>query len=377
MHWLWSLTVVSLHFRPMESEKDAARDNKLSSRAVVNFVSAAQANRHIAGLPVAARLVREIAEAGFTELWLVLPSGQDLDRTTREEVERLRGGLTIRSSNVPPTGAAVILASTELVPAAMLRDPPARIEDSIIRLDRHDASARILKQTGKASDGLVSRWLNRPMSRRISAVLLRFPMIRPVHVTWFNALLALVMFAVVVFGGSTGLVIGALLFQACSMLDGVDGEMARATFRSSDFGASLDSAVDMATNLLFFIGALINLWIGGSRGPVLFGVWGVVLIAIGSVIVARRGRGPSLSFDHVKRSYRTRFTGPVGSKLVRAGTFVTSRDFFCLLGVVVVLGGVPEAIPYIIGILATGWMPFVLDLPARVAGWFSVKGGAR
>lgn len=328
--------------------------------AAINFTGADQADRMVAGLPVAARLIRELAEAGFAAVWLIMPATKNLSPRSWREIRRLKGAMTVHIAQVPPAQVDITLAGDILIPAASLGHAD-HIGGAYIRLDRLSASALILKGTGKSSDGLVSQWLNRPISRRISALLLWLvPTMRPIHVTWFNAFLALVMFAALVFAGPTGLLVGALLFHACSVLDGVDGEMARATFRTSAFGATLDSAVDMATNLLFFVGALISLWISGSRGIVLLGAWGVVLIVIGSVIIARRGRGPSLSFDHVKQSYRDRFTGPIASKLVSAGTFLTSRDFFCLLGVVVVLGGVPEAIPYIIAILATGWIPFVL-----------------
>ena len=47
----------------------------LPSQAVVVFASARQADRRIAGVSAAARIVRELAEAGFTESWLELPVG--------------------------------------------------------------------------------------------------------------------------------------------------------------------------------------------------------------------------------------------------------------------------------------------------------------
>jgi len=50
--------------------------------------------------------------------------------------------------------------------------------------------------------------------------------------------------------------IGALLFQAASMFDGVDGEIARATYRTSRSGAALDSAIDAATNFAAMLGII-------------------------------------------------------------------------------------------------------------------------
>ena len=120
--------------------------------------------------------------------------------------------------------------------------------------------------TGKPGDGLVSRWLNRPISQRAHLAGARhLPGIRPIHVTVFNALLAVPMFLLLLFGGHAGLILGAILFQAASVLDGVDGEMARATFRTSAEGASLDSLIDMSINFLFVLGLTIHLAVRDQR----------------------------------------------------------------------------------------------------------------
>ena len=66
-------------------------------------------------------------------------------------------------------------------------------------------------------------------------------------------------------GGEAGLVLGGLLFHAASVLDGVDGEMARATLRTSPSGATLDSAVDLATNFLFLAGITVHLALARRR----------------------------------------------------------------------------------------------------------------
>jgi CDP-L-myo-inositol myo-inositolphosphotransferase len=61
-----------------------------------------------------------------------------------------------------------------------------------------------------------------------------------------------------------GLIAGGLLFMPL-VFDGVDGEIARATFRSSPAGAALDTGVDMATNLAFMLGVTINLGLSEGR----------------------------------------------------------------------------------------------------------------
>jgi choline kinase/phosphatidylglycerophosphate synthase len=101
------------------------------------------------------------------------------------------------------------------------------------------------RAAAKPLDGVISRWLNRPLSSRLSEVLVRHG-VSPTQASLGTFLLALVA-AVTVAAGSVApvaLVVGGLLVQLASALDGCDGEIARATLRSSRFGALLDSLLD-------------------------------------------------------------------------------------------------------------------------------------
>jgi CDP-L-myo-inositol myo-inositolphosphotransferase len=227
----------------------------------------------------------------------------------------------------------------------------------------------VLRATGKASDGPVSSALNRPLSRRLSALLLRFPSVRPVHATCGTAAIASAMFAALLSGGVPGLVAGGLLFQAASVFDGVDGEIARATFRTSQRGATLDTLVDVATNLLFFFGVTLALARGGRAGALWLGGWGLAMFAIGLLVQSRRAvRAPGgVGLDGVKQALQGRFVG-VGAALVTFGTVVTSRDFFALLFAVLLVAGRPLAVLWIFAVAATIWLVFVLvAVPPRGA----------
>ena len=224
-------------------------------------------------------------------------------------------------------------------------------------------SRAILKATGKASDGPVSRWLNRPVSQRISALLLYlFPQIRPVHATIGTVLLAVAMFAALLLGGARGLIVGGLLFHAASVFDGVDGEIARATFRSSPAGAALDTGVDMATNLSFMLGVTINLGLSEGREAVLVGGWGFLFFAFGLILTSRlaaRAGGP-FSLDLLKHRYRRQFSGPLVSSLISFGTVATSRDVFALVFAVLIVVGAPMTATYLFAVAATIWFLFVV-----------------
>jgi 1L-myo-inositol 1-phosphate cytidylyltransferase / CDP-L-myo-inositol myo-inositolphosphotransferase len=104
----------------------------------------------------------------------------------------------------------------------------------------------------KPQDGFVSRFLNRPISHRITRVLLKFP-IRPN--AWTMSIFALPLIASVflVRGDYLSVVIGAAVFQAFSILDGCDGEIARAKNLESKFGERLDNVCDFLASLLYVL----------------------------------------------------------------------------------------------------------------------------
>ncbi|TFI58612.1 CDP-alcohol phosphatidyltransferase family protein [Sphingomonas parva] len=337
--------------------------------ATVVFAGAAEANARVAGVAAAARIVRALAEAGFAEARLEFRGGGALDAAAAADVERLAGPLCVQTAPAVSEAEGLRLDGAWLVPAAALAGKATTGASGALRLAAPSAAAEILRGTGKASDGPVSRSLNRPISRWISARLLRLEWIRPVHATAGTALLALLMVAALLAGGEAGLLAGALLFHAASVFDGVDGEIARATFRTSKAGALLDSLIDEATNLLFVLGVTINLGLAGARLAVFLGLWGLGLFACGLAVIAwraARSAGP-FSFDLVKHHYRRRCTGAAPARLMRFLTIVTCRDFYALLFLVLILIGRPMAVLLIFAAAATIWILFVLAALAAPA----------
>lgn len=232
-------------------------------------------------------------------------------------------------------------------------------------------AAEILAQTGKPTDGVISRSLNRPISRTISWLALKLPGLRPIHATIGTALLAAAMFGFLVLGGSSGLVIGAIMFQVASIFDGVDGEVARATFRASRQGALLDSMIDAATNIAFLLGVSINLWVGGDPASAALGALGLIIVALGLALIARNATpdNASFSFDWVKDYYRGANGGNGDASLTaRALVFVTSRDFFAFaFAVTIGIGHANYALAVFL-LFATGWLvAVVIALSARQA----------
>ena len=102
-------------------------------------------------------------------------------------------------------------------------------------------------------DGIVSRYLNRPLSRPIARAL-SGTSITPNAVTLFTLLLAVATGGLVAAGWN---IAGGIGIQAVSVIDGVDGELARLKRLASRFGAVLDAVVDRYADALIIGGMTI------------------------------------------------------------------------------------------------------------------------
>lgn len=306
--------------RLLESENVQAR---------AGFTIAADADRRLAGVATAARAVKVLADQGARDIVLMIDDDAPLAPATRADIERLRGNAAVTVIRGRAPGIAL------------------------------PSGWQLVQATSKPGDGLVSRWLNRPISQRISWLLLHIPALRPIHVTVVNALLAALIILVMTMGGQAGLIAGGILFHLASVLDGVDGEMARATFRTTRYGATLDSAVDMATNFLFLLGLTINLWQRDGVTVGWMGVWSIAAMLIGNFLIARRTRagGAPLGYDLLKRSGRVSGFADLFYWVVQT---LTGRDCFAFLFMVLILVGLERVALTIFAGVAAIWLPYVL-----------------
>ncbi len=100
---------------------------------------------------------------------------------------------------------------------------------------------------GKATDGPVSRYLNRPVSTRITRLIIAYGVpLTPNQVSGISFALALAAAWLVL----TGYYLAAgILVQLSSIIDGVDGELARALGRASRLGGFLDAVLDRGADI--------------------------------------------------------------------------------------------------------------------------------
>lgn len=282
-------------------EKSATRTLYMKSpiaRAVPQVVIHADESAHwmVAGLSQLERLLRALQESlgeavEVTVVWAekvppnerLLPSLAGLSRLdvrTAETAPAAELVLSTRTALYRRLGMAPISA-TEL--NAELQ--ASRTGDTWDYLENREqigaCEKRLLRGSGKSQDGLVSRYLNRPISRALTGVLLKFP-VTPSGWTLAIVLLPLVGALLLARGDYTSVVCGLLLYQLYSILDGCDGEIARAKYLESPGGRQLDTWCDIAGSLLL----AISLGYGLASSYFLEGVIVALLIAANEFILS-------------------------------------------------------------------------------------------
>ena len=157
-------------------------------------------------------------------------------------------------------GAVTRLAQTRPLRAVVL---PAGCwwQDVDTPQDARVARVALRGSLGKDADGPVSRWLNRPLSTRLSMLL------APLRPSPDLVSLVGLMFGLagaVLLAVGQGLA-GGLLVHASSVADGVDGEVARLQLRGGPRGALLDGLLDRVGDGAILAG--LGLWALDGHGP--------------------------------------------------------------------------------------------------------------
>ncbi len=125
--------------------------------------------------------------------------------------------------------------------------------------DAKTAADRLWNSCRKPEDGIVSRYLNRHLSLFTSR-LLAPTNIHPNQISIVTFSLGILAGIAVAFGGYYAFLLGAALYQLNSVIDGVDGELARVKYEFSFLGEWLDTLSDDFSDLFFYIGLGIGAW---------------------------------------------------------------------------------------------------------------------
>jgi phosphatidylserine synthase len=251
-------------------------------------------------------------------------------------------------------GAAALRLGRD--PAALAALPHKAVGGGAHAIDtaanRRRAARAVLLATGKASDGWVSRTVNRPVSRACSRAAL-FCGMSATGASIVTLLLGLLCAWTASQPGYVPLVVTGVLFQIASILDGVDGEIARATLTESASGARVDTIVDQVTYVACFAGAMVG-WIretGGTLPITIAAITGIALV----LSLLRAGRfvsahATNASFVFVDKAVRRAAadTGRLPLRLAAASFTLLRRDLFALIFLAASLTGVRVLMPALI-----------------------------
>jgi len=122
------------------------------------------------------------------------------------------------------------------------------------------AKKYMLKSLTKATDGPISKYLNRPISTLISSHLVK-TQITPNQISVFSFALSILGALLFSIGSYIPLLIGGILAQFASIIDGCDGEIARLKFQSSGFGGWFDAVLDRYADAALLLGLTYNAYL--------------------------------------------------------------------------------------------------------------------
>ncbi len=229
------------------------------------------------------------------------------------------------------------------------------------------AERRIWNSCRKPEDGIISRHLNRHFSLAISRRLAPTSL-RPDHVTAVTFFLGIAAALAAAIGGYAGFLVAGVLYQLNSIIDGVDGELARARYEFSLRGEWLDTLSDDLSDLLIYLGIGIGAWrtavdIPGPFEPTAWLVLGIAAavaklatIAIYYRWLARRGRGDLLSFQW---SFEKNSDGNTTDRILRSLRYLFRKDFVVFLAMIMSFGGY---LPHLLLLLAPGNLVVALSV---------------
>ncbi len=177
-------------------------------------------------------------------------------------------------------------------------------------------------------DGYISKHINRKMSEPMARLLAK-TRVTPNQMTWTAFGIALLSFVSFILGHN---IIAGILVQLSSIVDGVDGSLARLKGMTSKFGGFLDSVLDRYADILIVLG--MTLWSLSYEGyPQIWLVGFLAIVGTLSVSYTRARIDPKhrLIFDRGLPSIASR---DIRLFLIMLGG-ISGQVYFCLLAIAI------------------------------------------
>lgn len=217
---------------------------------------------------------------------------------------------------------------------------------------RRAAGWWLLRRTSKPTDGWIARRCNRPISQAISYAALQLG-VSAHAATWFALCVGVAAAFIATQPGWAAFAVTGVLFHFASVLDGVDGEIARTTLTESDRGARFDAAVDRLTAIICFAGIVVG-WAREGAAPLAIAWTALVGIALGlslwrafRFVGAHAPGSPLLVIDGAIRRAAAR-SGALMLRLAARGFALLRRDLFAVIFMIVGLTGMRALVPALV-----------------------------
>jgi len=123
-----------------------------------------------------------------------------------------------------------------------------------------NAKSLLFEKLKKNTDGPISRILNRPISKKISELLLKTN-ISPNQISLMSFIVGFFGAVFFYFGDYVFLVIGGLLVHLSSIIDGCDGEVSRLKLVDTKYGGWFDAVLDRYADAIIIFGMIHGHWI--------------------------------------------------------------------------------------------------------------------
>ncbi len=177
-------------------------------------------------------------------------------------------------------------------------------------------------------DGYISKHINRKMSEPMARLLAK-TRVTPNQMTWAAFGIALLSFVSFILGHN---IIAGILVQLSSIVDGVDGSLARLKGMTSEFGGFLDSVLDRYADILIVLG--LTLW--SLSHETYSGIWLAGLLAItGTICISYTRARISPNHRHLfDKGFKSLASRDIRLFLIMLGA-VIGQAYFCLIVIAV------------------------------------------
>ena len=135
--------------------------------------------------------------------------------------------------------------------------------------------------SSKINDGSISKYINRPISQWMTSKIIDYPL-TPNQISIAVFFISVFSGLIISIEGYFFLLLGALLAQLSSILDGCDGEIARLKLLESKFGGWFDRVLDRYSDLFILMGLTFHTYFIHKTLTVFF----IGFIAVGGKIIS-------------------------------------------------------------------------------------------